>query len=124
MEQCNLEYLPERGSAIDPHIDDEWLWGEQLITLNLLSDTFLTFVKEELNVEVRVPLPRLSLLIVSGAARHSWKHAIYRRDIYDRRIAITFRELSVEFREPGGGQHEIGEKLEQIACQFDGQCCI
>lgn len=27
VEQCNLDYSPERGSAIDPHLDDAWLWG-------------------------------------------------------------------------------------------------
>ncbi|KAM8777015.1 alpha-ketoglutarate-dependent dioxygenase alkB homolog 4 isoform 2-T2 [Rhynchonycteris naso] len=30
VEQCNLDYCPERGSAIDPHLDDTWLWGERL----------------------------------------------------------------------------------------------
>ncbi|KAI4790677.1 hypothetical protein KUCAC02_034476 [Chaenocephalus aceratus] len=30
VEQCNLEYLPQRGSSIDPHLDDSWLWGERL----------------------------------------------------------------------------------------------
>ncbi|KAM3856731.1 alpha-ketoglutarate-dependent dioxygenase alkB homolog 4 [Vipera latastei] len=42
VEQCNLDYDPERGSAIDPHWDDWWLWGERLVSLNLLSDTVLT----------------------------------------------------------------------------------
>ncbi|XP_029468481.1 alpha-ketoglutarate-dependent dioxygenase alkB homolog 4 isoform X2 [Rhinatrema bivittatum] len=42
VEQCNLDYNMERGSAIDPHFDDCWLWGERLVTLNLLSDTMLT----------------------------------------------------------------------------------
>jgi alkylated DNA repair protein alkB family protein 4 len=119
VEQCNLEYVPERGSAIDPHIDDEWLWGERLVTLNLLSDTVLTFTNEETDTQVLVPLPKLSLVIVSSLARHKWKHGINRRDIYNRRIAITFRELSDEFKQPGG----VGEGLEQIALQFKGQCC-
>ena len=43
VELCNLDYSPERGSAIDPHMDDDWIWGERLITLNLLSPTYLTF---------------------------------------------------------------------------------
>ncbi|KAJ1185256.1 hypothetical protein NDU88_002050 [Pleurodeles waltl] len=30
VEQCNLDYDPQRGSAIDPHFDDWWLWGELL----------------------------------------------------------------------------------------------
>ncbi|NXG48298.1 ALKB4 dioxygenase, partial [Psilopogon haemacephalus] len=42
VEQCNLDYRPERGSAIDPHFDDCWLWGERLVTLNLLSQTVLS----------------------------------------------------------------------------------
>ena len=43
VELCNLDYSPERGSAIDPHVDDNWIWGERLVTLNLLSPTYLTF---------------------------------------------------------------------------------
>nr|XP_056720966.1 alpha-ketoglutarate-dependent dioxygenase alkB homolog 4 [Euleptes europaea] len=42
VEQCNLDYGPERGSAIDPHLDDCWLWGERLVSLNLLSSTMLS----------------------------------------------------------------------------------
>ncbi|XP_069801440.1 alpha-ketoglutarate-dependent dioxygenase alkB homolog 4 [Dendropsophus ebraccatus] len=42
VEQCNLDYNSDRGSAIDPHLDDSWLWGERLVSLNLLSDTVLT----------------------------------------------------------------------------------
>uniref|UniRef100_A0A8D0BNV5 AlkB homolog 4, lysine demethylase n=1 Tax=Salvator merianae TaxID=96440 RepID=A0A8D0BNV5_SALMN len=42
VEQCNLEYSPERGSGIDPHWDDGWLWGERLVSLNLLSATVLS----------------------------------------------------------------------------------
>ncbi|XP_007421841.1 alpha-ketoglutarate-dependent dioxygenase alkB homolog 4 [Python bivittatus] len=42
VEQCNLDYDPERGSAIDPHWDDWWLWGERLVSLNLLSETVLS----------------------------------------------------------------------------------
>ncbi|XP_028968547.1 alpha-ketoglutarate-dependent dioxygenase alkB homolog 4 [Galendromus occidentalis] len=43
VELCNLKYSPERGSCIDPHFDDSWLWGERLVTLNLLGQTVLTF---------------------------------------------------------------------------------
>ncbi|XP_067864109.1 alpha-ketoglutarate-dependent dioxygenase alkB homolog 4 isoform X2 [Heptranchias perlo] len=42
VEQCNLEYRPEQGSAIDPHFDDWWLWGERLVSVNLLSETILS----------------------------------------------------------------------------------
>uniref|UniRef100_UPI00398E4194 alpha-ketoglutarate-dependent dioxygenase alkB homolog 4 isoform X1 n=2 Tax=Pristiophorus japonicus TaxID=55135 RepID=UPI00398E4194 len=42
VEQCNLDYRPEQGSAIDPHFDDWWLWGERLVSVNLLSETILS----------------------------------------------------------------------------------
>ncbi|XP_055639832.1 alpha-ketoglutarate-dependent dioxygenase alkB homolog 4 [Toxorhynchites rutilus septentrionalis] len=45
IEQCSLEYTPERGASIDPHIDDCWVWGERIVTVNLLSDSVLTMSK-------------------------------------------------------------------------------
>lgn len=47
VEQCNLDYSSERGSHIDSHFDDDWLWGEHLVTLNLLSDTWFTMTYPE-----------------------------------------------------------------------------
>nr|AAH70778.1 MGC83815 protein [Xenopus laevis] len=49
VEQCNLDYHSERGSAIDPHFDDSWLWGERLVSLNLLSDTVLTMTSDDVS---------------------------------------------------------------------------
>ena len=37
VELCNLDYQPERGAHIEAHRDDSWLWGERLVTVNLLS---------------------------------------------------------------------------------------
>lgn len=42
IEQCSLEYNPERGASIDPHVDDCWIWGERIVTVNLLADSVLT----------------------------------------------------------------------------------
>ena len=42
VEQCSIEYRPETGARIDPHIDDCWIWGERIVQLNLLSDSVLT----------------------------------------------------------------------------------
>lgn len=42
IEQCSLEYDPSKGASIDPHIDDCWIWGERIVTVNCLSDTVLT----------------------------------------------------------------------------------
>ncbi|BHF64324.1 alkB, alkylation repair 4 [Sparganum proliferum] len=43
VELCNLEYLPQRGAAIVPHLDDSWLWGERIVLLNLASETNMLF---------------------------------------------------------------------------------
>lgn len=42
VEQCTLEYNPDRGASIDPHIDDCWIWGERIVTVNVLGDSVLT----------------------------------------------------------------------------------
>ena len=120
VELCNLDYIPERGSSIDPHFDDFWVWGERLVTLNLLSDTILTFSNDEHYMEVAVPMPSRSLIIVEGAARYKWKHAIKRQHIVSRRIAITLRELSQEFCE-GGKSFSLGTELIQRALTFQGK---
>jgi len=119
VELCNLEYMPERGSSIDPHFDDFWVWGERLVTLNLLSESLLTFSRDD-NIEVAVPMPRRSLIIVKGAARYKWKHAIKREDIVSRRIAITLRELAQEFCE-GGKSYKVGAELYKKALTFGGK---
>ena len=113
-EQCNLDYLPERGSAIDFHFDDFWLWGERLVIVNLLSDSFLIFNLEE--EYVKVPLPRRSLIIMRQDGRFKWKHAIAREDIVSRRISVTFRELSEKFLI--GDRVEDGNKMIEIASQL------
>lgn len=127
VEQCNLDYNPQRGSAIDPHLDDSWLWGERLVTINMLSSTTLTMsldrglpelgLSEE--VQVAVHLPRRSLVVLYGETRHRWKHAIHREDVSERRVCSTYRELSAEFL-PGGQQAELGAQLLNIALSFKG----
>jgi alkylated DNA repair protein alkB family protein 4 len=46
-------------------------------------------------------------------------HGIHRCDITNRRLAITYRELSVEFQ-PGGEKENIGKALLDIAMTFEG----
>ncbi|XP_022341933.2 alpha-ketoglutarate-dependent dioxygenase alkB homolog 4-like [Crassostrea virginica] len=120
VEQCNLEYVPERGSSIDPHFDDFWVWGERLVTLNLGSDTVLCMtLSENSDVSVHVPLFNRSLIVVYGPARHIWMHGIHRENITRKRLAITFRELSAEFQ-PGGNKETEGQNLLDIALTFEG----
>ncbi|XP_027272007.1 alpha-ketoglutarate-dependent dioxygenase alkB homolog 4 isoform X3 [Cricetulus griseus] len=150
VEQCNLDYSPERGSAIDPHLDDAWLWGERLVSLNLLSATVVSMSCEApgslllcsalsigpdvfdgsivapsrsvpcQEVEVAICVPCRSLLVLTGAARHQWTHAIHRRHIVARRVCATFRELSNEFL-PGGKRQQLGQELLQAALSFQGR---
>lgn len=121
VELCNLEYCRSRGAHIDPHFDDFWLWGERLVTLNLLSDSVLTFTTDfSPGIAVKVPLLRRSLIIVSAAARYKWKHAILPEDVEERRLAMTFRELSEEFMTGGIREHE-GAELLKLALTFQGR---
>lgn len=165
VEQCNLDYNSDRGSAIDSHYDDSWLWGERLVSLNLLSDTVLTMTNSSADilqlfssanlsgeptesshlnnaqcglqdsaphsgpqtalvpcseVEVAICLPRRSLVVLYGKARYSWKHAIHRQHIKQRRVCSTFRELSAEFMR-GGTQEKLGQTLLEIALGFQGK---
>nr|XP_039258689.1 alpha-ketoglutarate-dependent dioxygenase alkB homolog 4-like [Styela clava] len=138
VELCNLEYSPERGSAIDPHFDDSWLWGERLVTLNLLSDSWLTMtwggssinwknlpcigMIDPTDIKVKIPLRARSLVVLHGPARHSWKHGILREDIKNRRVCCTFRELSFEFL--NGNQRNQGCNLLKIANTFSGNVVI
>ncbi|GAU90878.1 hypothetical protein RvY_03236 [Ramazzottius varieornatus] len=123
VELCNLEYVPERASSIDAHIDDEWLWGERLVTINLGDDTYLTLSPLQPKAffpipAVRVALPRRSLFVMAGEARHQWQHAIHPEDIHSRRIAMTFRELSAEFLT--GAQSDMGRAILRTAQSFTG----
>ncbi|KAG5326197.1 ALKB4 dioxygenase, partial [Acromyrmex heyeri] len=60
VEQCTLEYNPERGASIDPHVDDCWIWGERIITVNVLGDSVLTMTP------YRGPITRYNLDYVSN----------------------------------------------------------
>lgn len=98
VEFCILEYTPERSSYIRPHYDDKWIWGDRLITVNLLSETALRLTRE-FNIppyEIVIRMPARSLLVIQGEARYDWHHSINRYDIKSRRIALTWREFSEE----------------------------
>ncbi|KAM8975072.1 alpha-ketoglutarate-dependent dioxygenase alkB homolog 4 isoform 1-T1 [Pelodytes ibericus] len=56
VEQCNLDYNSDRGSAIDSHFDDSWLWGERLVSLNLLSNTVLTMTMDSVSSITLMPI--------------------------------------------------------------------
>lgn len=119
VELCNLDYRPERGAAIDPHTDDSWIWGERLVTLNLLSSSILTFTCNAGTTQsVEIHMPRCSLIIVSGQARFQWQHSIQRSHVTSRRVAVTLRELSTEFSPGGPNYTSLGKSILETASLF------
>lgn len=135
VELCNLDYSPERGSAIDPHMDDGWIWGERLVTLNMLSHTYLTFSPAPLHtppscshnnstpqtsLQIHVPLPQRSLVIVQGSSRYHWQHSIRREHIHSRRLATTLRELTADFKPGGSFYDSAGREILRTASNFQG----
>ncbi|KAF5286115.1 hypothetical protein FQA39_LY16398 [Lamprigera yunnana] len=114
IEQCSLEYDPKRGASIDPHIDDCWIWGERVVTVNLLADSVLTMTLNdklskynldcvshypavlhengEMN-ELEEPYRR-SLCVLYGSARYDWEHQVLRDDIVERRVCLAYREFT------------------------------
>jgi len=123
IEQCSLEYDPQKGACIDPHIDDCWIWGERVVTVNVLGNSYLTLqpykgglnkynldlVAEQVEtindeVVIRVPMPERSLIVMYGSARYNWEHSVLREDIKERRVCIAYREFTTLYLE--GGEHE------------------
>lgn len=96
-----LEYDPERGAHIDPHVDDSWAWGETIANLNLLSSAVLTLKSESINSSFILPikLNRRDLVMLRGEQRHVWTHEIKAEDITSLRYCITFRNFSEQVKE-------------------------
>lgn len=135
IEQCTLEYDPNRGASIDPHIDDCWIWGERIVTVNLLSDTVLILTKykgdkkrynlnlapeisnEIDDVAIRISMPRKSLIVLYDDARYNWEHSILREDIQFRRVCLAYREFTLPYL-PGGNNESEGKHILEIAKTF------
>uniref|UniRef100_A0A915PY07 Isopenicillin N synthase-like Fe(2+) 2OG dioxygenase domain-containing protein n=1 Tax=Setaria digitata TaxID=48799 RepID=A0A915PY07_9BILA len=142
-ELCNLEYSADRCSAIEMHCDDTWIWGERLIwsyldfllsfilnnifisllyycdsyllfSINLLSNSVLTYANEEKQLILYVPLPRRTMICMSDEIRYSWRHAVFPEHIRDRRIALTMREPSAAFKEGGELYEKFGREITRL----------
>ena len=122
VELCNLDYHIQRGSHIDPHIDDTWIWGERLITINLLSDTILSLIPNDnaSNKIIYIPLPRRWVIVLYGDARYEYKHSIQQQHIRERRIAVTFRELTGKNDKFYEENKDLYEKILRIGRRFTG----
>jgi DNA N6-methyl adenine demethylase len=134
IEQCTLEYNPERGASIDPHIDDCWIWGERIVTVNTKGDSVLTMTylqekdrnrynlslapkqfrifDESLNETiVRIPMPAQSLLILTGQARYQWEHRVLREDVTALRICLAYREFTLPYLKGGNRYNSVIENI-------------
>ena len=72
----------------------------------------MTMTSQNGEIEVDVPMPPRSLLVMSGDARYLWKHSIRRSEITERRLCITIRELSSEFV---ASNEQLAEELFNIS---------
>lgn len=52
---------------------------------------------------------------MSGNARFKFKHGIDSKDINDRRLVVTLRELTPEFKDDN---NELGKQLREISSLF------
>lgn len=130
IEQCTLEYNPERGASIDPHIDDCWIWGERIVTVNVKGDSVLTmtYLQEKdrnrynlalapaefsafddklSDIVVRIPMPERSLLVLTGQARFQWEHRVLRDDVNNLRVCLAYREFTPPYLKGGDKCNEI-----------------
>jgi alkylated DNA repair dioxygenase AlkB len=95
------EYLP--GQGISAHIDSA-VFGPTVASVSLGSNAVMVFRDRANFRSVSVPLPRRSLMVMSGAAREHWTHEIPARRSdrgvpglsqvrRGRRVSITFRSV-------------------------------
>lgn len=93
----------EEGVGIGAHIDTHSAFHDGIISLSLGSSCVMTLSLPDSSQHKSVFLPRRSLLVMTGAARYQWRHAIpFRR--YDcvhgqlikregKRVSFTFRRV-------------------------------
>ena len=95
------EYLP--GQGISAHIDCVPCFAGTIASLSLGSFCIMEFSRAR--EKKALPLEGRSLVVLSGAARYEWQHAIPARkvDVYGgmkrerkRRVSLTFRNVILE----------------------------
>lgn len=96
------EYLP--GQGISAHVDCVPCFGKEIASLSLGSACVMEFTHPHYNKQT-IMLDPCSLIVLSGAARYEWQHAIPARksDIIGgvktnrtRRVSITFRKVILD----------------------------
>lgn len=94
------EYLPAQG--ITAHVDCIPCFGDSILSLSLGGPCVMTFAEIGTQQQIPVLLEPRSLVVMQGAARAAWKHAIAPRktDVIGgrtirrgRRVSLTFRKV-------------------------------
>lgn len=94
------EYEP--GQGISAHVDCQPCYGETIASLSLLSACTMRFASQSTAEQIDIHLQPKSLLVLKGAARHKWTHAIPsrktdvvagQRHTRSRRLSLTFRTM-------------------------------
>ena len=93
------EYKSGQGIAL--HTDYQKIFGDTVVSLSLLSEYPMDFVRPSGPPEWKQQchshyLPVNSLMVMKGEARYDWKHGIAKRVkdrgvIRSRRVSVTFR---------------------------------
>ncbi|MGP3690326.1 alpha-ketoglutarate-dependent dioxygenase AlkB [Streptomyces sp. IBSNAI002] len=96
------EYQP--GQGISAHVDCLPCFGPAIAAISLGSSCLMDFANPEDGTKLAVPLAPGSLLVMTGPARYTWRHAIAARKsdpgtgttgrvARGRRVSVTFRTL-------------------------------
>ncbi|MGW7405966.1 alpha-ketoglutarate-dependent dioxygenase AlkB [Streptomyces sp. NPDC054833] len=94
------EYQP--GQGISAHVDCLPCFGPVIAAVSLGSGCLMDFTNPEDGAKLAVPLAPGSLLVMTGPARYTWRHAIAARKSdpgttgrvpRGRRVSVTFRTL-------------------------------
>lgn len=82
------------GDSVRPHADRKEC-GEVIAVCSLASDALMRFMPwtKEMHLAVDVQVPRRSLVVMRGEARHDWLHEI--SPVSALRIAIILRQATV-----------------------------
>ncbi len=96
------EYFP--GQGISAHIDCVPCFADTIASLSLKSSCIMDFSNPKTGEKKSIVLEERSLIVLSGAARYEWQHAIPARksDIINgiktkrtRRVSLTFRNVTL-----------------------------
>ncbi|MAF97321.1 MAG: alpha-ketoglutarate-dependent dioxygenase AlkB [Micavibrio sp.] len=95
----------QAGQGISAHIDCVPCFGDTIASLSLGSGAMMQFTHSQSVERQELYLQERSLIVLSGAARYEWTHAIPARksDVFQgfkvertRRLSLTFRTMNID----------------------------